>query len=461
MFIAVSIGTYMAALDSSIVNVSMPTITRYFHSDISTTNWVITVYLLTLTGLLLIFGRLADIFSRKKIFSIGMALFTFFSLTCGLAGSLTSLIISRFLQAVGGAMLMSLSPAIITEAFPKNERGKALGAIGTVVALGIMTGAPAGGAIVSMFSWRYIFFINVPVGVIGVILSIIVLEEKAPKTGAPLERFDLIGAFLLLIFLVTFLLALSSGSRSGFYDRTIIIAFMISLIVFIIFIVTQMKARNPTIELHLFRNAGFSSANVTAMITYMAIFMVMFMLPFFLERVARLSPSAIGAILITPTTMLLIFSPLFGWVSDKIGYRFLRCCGLTTMSAALLLLSYITNNTSMLTIVLILFLYGFGIGMFVPPNNSLLMGSVPREKLGVAAGMLATTRNMGMMIGVAASSAIFTYQTKHYSHKMDLDILTVQKTYSPYADVFFAAALVCVIGIVIAWLQGSNHARDI
>jgi EmrB/QacA subfamily drug resistance transporter len=356
-----------------------------------------------------------------------------------------ALIVSRFFQAFGGAMIMANSPAIITEAFPPHERGKALGTIGTVVGIGIMVGSPLGGEIVSVLNWRYIFFINIPVGIIGTALSIIILKGRQNDVKNS-EPFDFLGAFLLIIFLVTFLLGLNIGSRTGFGQSKVLVLFAISLIFFIIFLITEFKVRNPTVELHLFQNMGFSSTNLAALASYTTIFMVMFMLPFFLARVTELAPGIIGRIMI-------VFSPLFGWVSDKIGYRLLRCSGLTLMALALFFLSYINKTTQINTIVSTLFLFGFGVGMFTPANNSLLMGSVPKDKLGVGAGMLAATRNIGMMIGVAAASAIFTHQVKHYSAAQIIDPAAVIKSYMAYSDVFFVAAFVSISGIIVAFFQ--------
>jgi EmrB/QacA subfamily drug resistance transporter len=453
IFFTVSIGTYMAALDSSIVNISMPTITKHFHSDVSTTNWIISTYLLTLSGMILIFGKLSDMISRKVFFTIGLAIFTFSSLTCGLSGSLAALITSRFMQAIGGAMIMSNSPAIITEAFPYRERGKALGAIGTVVALGIMTGAPLGGKIVSILSWPYIFFINIPIGIAGVILSITLLKDKADSVTL-YEPFDFLGASLLIVFMITFLLGLNIGAKGSFNLRIVHVLFAVSVISFAAFLIVETKVKNPTMELNLFKNAGFSSTNISSLLAYMTIFMIIFMLPFFLERVKGLKPDVIGAILMTPTFMLFIFSPVFGWVSDKIGHRFLRCLGLSIMALAFFLLSHITETTSIYNIIFILLIYGFGIGMFMPPNNSLLMGSVPKNKLGTAASMLATTRNMGMMMGVASASAIFTYRVKFYSVEKMMEAVIVKKLSLPYSDVFFTASLLCLLGVAIAFMQG-------
>ncbi|MFC1856023.1 MFS transporter [Thermodesulfobacteriota bacterium] len=452
-----SLGTYMAALDSSIINISMPTLTTFFNSEISTTNWIVTSYLLTLSGSLLVFGRLSDVIGRKSLFTLGMIVFTISSAACGMSPTLTLLIISRILQAIGGAMIMSISPAIITEVFSPKERGKALGSIGTVVALGIMTGSPLGGAIVSSLSWRYIFFINIPVGIIGTIASLLVLQKKGAHEKIR-KTFDFLGAGALVIFMVTFLLAVTIGVKKTFFETSVYLLLITSVLFFIIFIVTELKVKHPTIELQLFNNSGFSSANMSALLTYMSIFMLIFIMPFFLERIQGLRPDIIGAILITPTFMLLVLSPFFGWVSDKIGYRLLRCTGLSIITVAFLSLSHINADTTILNIVLKLLLYGFGVGMFISPNNSLLMGSVPKNKLGVAAGMLATTRNIGMLMGVSTASAIFTYRLKYYGSQSQELHSPLELSHMPYSDVFFCAAIFAGLGVIIAYLQGKRVA---
>jgi len=187
---------------------------------------------------------------------------------------------------------------------------------------------------------------------------------------------------------------------------------------------------------------------------------MIFTMPFYLERVKELSPKVIGMVLISSTVMLLFLSPVFGWVSDKIGYRLLRCTGFTIMAGGLYWMSYITKETTVTNIVMMLLVYGLGISMFTPPNNSLLMGSVPKHKLGVAAGMLATTRNLGMMMGVASASAIFTYRVKYYVAANAMNKDAVIKMYDPYSDVFLASAVVCILGIFVAFIEGKRNSTS-
>ncbi len=287
------IGIFMATLDGSIVNVALPTLTEYFKTDITTIEWVVMAYLLTITALLLSLGRISDMVGRKNIFAGGLAIFTIGSGLCSIAATEGLLILFRVIQGIGAAMLMATGVAIITHAFPPKERGKAMGFIGTVVSIGSLAGPVMGGFLIERVGWQSIFYINIPVGMIGTVLALYVLKKDETIKG---QKFDLPGAFALFIGLVSVLLALSEGQDMGWRSLTIILLFISAAAFFILFVVVENRALHPVMELRHFRNRPFAAANISALISFMAMFSVILLMPFFLTNELGYSPQKMGLI---------------------------------------------------------------------------------------------------------------------------------------------------------------------
>jgi EmrB/QacA subfamily drug resistance transporter len=442
------IGVFMATLDSSIVNVALPTLTEYFNTDIPTIEWVIMAYLLTVTSLLLSLGRLSDMFGRKTIFTSGLAIFTIGSGLCAISATEGQLILYRVIQGIGAAMLMATGVAIITHAFPPKERGKAIGLIGTVVAIGSMTGPVTGGFLIERAGWPYIFYINIPVGIIGTMMAFKVLQKDETNRG---QTFDIPGAFTLFISLISLLLALSRGQELGWRSSYIILLFILSIIFFIMFILIENKAKQPVMELHHFRNRSFAAANISALISFVAMFSVILLMPFFLEKELKYSPQDVGIVFMAVPLVMSVASPISGWLSDRTNSYILSSIGVGLASLSILSLGFISPSSGFIDVALRLSLLGLGMGLFQAPNNSIIMGSLPKEQLGIAAGTLGTMRNMGMVIGVAVSGAVFSSRYVHYGG--------LESSFLPaFHDTYIVAAVVCGIAMLTSLVRNpANH----
>ncbi len=432
------IAVFMATLDGSIVNVALPTLTEYFRTDITAIEWVIMGYLLIITSLLLSFGRLSDIFGRKTIFAVGIAIFTIGSGLCAISGSVGELILFRITQGIGASMVMATGVAIISNAFPLRERGKAMGFIGTVVAIGSMAGPVAGGFLIENVGWQSIFYINVPVGIIGVTMAYAILRKDNTAGGS---AFDVTGAVTLFIALVSLLLAMSEGQELGWGSVYIIALFSISVLFFILLIRIEDRAKEPIMELKNFRNRPFAAANISALLVFISMFCVILLLPFFLEKELGYSPQQVGIVLIAVPVVMSVVSPFSGWLYDRTRSNILSSIGLGIASLSILSLGFLSRSSSFMDVALRMALFGLGSGLFQAPNNSIIMSSLPKERLGIAAGTLGTMRNMGMVIGVAISGAVFSTRYVFYGN--------IESSFLPaFRDTYIVSAIICGIAVL-------------
>jgi len=401
----VSVGTFMATLDSSIVNVALPTISSKLQADLSTLQWIVTAYLLTISSLLPIFGRIADLFGRRRVFSLGFIVFTFGSILCGLATSIWFLIAMRILQAIGASMLMANSAAIIIANFPPKERGRALGLTGTVVALGSLTGPALGGVIVGLFNWRSIFYINLPIGILGYLAARIILPHDQPQENK--ESFDFAGALFFTFGMISLLFAISNGQSWGWRSYPILGGLFLGTLSLAFFFRTEVRAPNPMIDLSLFRIRPFFIGNITGFLSFVAMFANVMLMPFYLQHVLDYSPTQVGLVMTAFPLTMMIIAPISGHASDRIGPIALTTSGLFVSAIGFLYLSTLTISSLFWQIVPGLLLMGLGAGLFQSPNNSSVMSSVPPNKLGVSGGISALVRNVGMVIGIAFSVSLF------------------------------------------------------
>ena len=400
-FSAVSVGVFMATLDGSIVNVALPSIRKDFGASIGGVELVVSVYLLVISATLLAAGRLGDAAGRRRVYAGGLLLFTLGSGLCGIAWSLPVLVVARAVQALGGAAMMSMAPAIVTSIFPRERRGRALGAVSSVVAAGLTAGAPVGGAILSYFPWHFIFLVNLPVGVAGAIWASQVLPEDGVEKGVP---FDGGGAAWLGAALVGGIGALEVAPHSVAWALALAGAGAVAAA---FLWRTERRATAPLVDPELLRDRTVTLGLLAGLLSYSAIFHQVLLTPFFLTEVKGFGVAGMGAVMTVVPISLMWTAPVSGWLSDRYGPRGPQVFGGALLAAGLLALSLADGSSSTASIVARLALEGAGLGFFQPPNNSAVMGALPVAKLGSGGGLLATARNVGMVVGVALGGALF------------------------------------------------------
>jgi EmrB/QacA subfamily drug resistance transporter len=404
VMLAVACGVLLCTVDGSIVNIALNTLVIEMGKPLAVVEWVVLAYMLTIATLMLSIGRLADMIGKKKIFLAGLAIFTLGSVLCGLAPTIYWLIVFRVVQAIGAAMVMALGTAIVTEAFPPAERGKALGIIGTVVSIGVIAGPTIGGLILQSLSWHWLFFVNLPVGVIGLVMVAAFVPNLRPEGR---QRFDFIGAGTLFFAMASLLYGLSLVQLSGFSNPIVYITFGLGIFMLAAFIYVELNVVEPMIDLRLFKSRLFSINLITGALTFLAGAGTMLLIPFYLQNVLGYDPQKTGLLLIVSPLAVAVTAPLSGALSDRMGSRLITTIGLIITAIGYLLLTGITSTTSTLEYILRFLPIGIGIGTFQSPNNSAVMGSAPRERLGVASGLLSLTRVVGQMAGIAVLGAIY------------------------------------------------------
>lgn len=404
------ISTFMATLDGSIVNISLPVISEYFSASINTVQWIVTAYLLTITAILLIWGKISDIYGRKYLFAAGLAVFTIGSVLCGLSGSLAMLVFARILQAIGASITMALVQGIVTSIFPATERGKALGVVGTVVAIGGLVGPSLGGLLVHSAGWRSIFFINIPFGTIGVILTLLLLPETDVKASN--RVFDVKGSIIFILAITLLFIGLLSLTDSLVSQNVMLAMIFTAIILFAVFIRYEKRQANPLLDLDLFKNATFSISLMTAYISYLSMFAYIFFMPFYLQYVLGLNILTAGLLMSVYPITTGILSPISGWISDQKSQIPLTLIGLALNTGALAMLAFMNETSPTLQVASLIMMLAVGSALFQAPNNSYIMGSVSRDKLGVAGSITALFRNVGMVSGTTFSVMLFIFVTR-------------------------------------------------
>lgn len=400
----VGTGVFMCTLDSSIVNVSLPAIAAHFGVPVgAAVEWVIIAYLVIIASTLLTVGRLADRLGHRPIWLAGLGVFTAGSALCGAAPALWLLICARVLQGIGGSLLMAVSPAMLTSAFPAQERGRALGLNSMIVALGISAGPTLGGWITESASWRWIFYVNVPIGIVGVIATLVVLPRDRRSTRTP---FDVAGAVLLGIALASLTTLLSIGTDAGWTSP---IALGLGAAVVVaggLFGWQERRHAHPLLDHRLFENRLFAWATASLVLSFLAAYATAFILPIYLEQLRGFDVLRAGLLLTPFPLVVAVVAPISGHLADRFGTRWLAAAGMTLLCAGLLLLARLGAHTSTWGVIWPQLIAALGQAMFQSPNNSAIMGAAPRDRQGVAAGMLATGRTMGQSISVAIAGAV-------------------------------------------------------
>jgi len=455
---SVSLGSLMATLDGSIVNIALPAIQNEFRVDLTTIEWVVVAYLLVVGCLLLPFGRLGEVLTFKRVYLVGFTVFTLGSVCCGAAPNVVALVGFRVVQAVGAAMIMAMGPAIVARTFPAGERGRALGLNAISVSIGLSLGPALGGILTQVATWRAIFLINAPVGLLAIAWAARVLPAETPGRG---QSFDVGGAALSGSALFALLLALSNGQQWGWNSPPIIGLLIAFVVLGAAFIVAERGSVQPMIDLALFRIRPFSAGLASVGVAFSGLFTATFLLPFLLQQGSGFSPMQAGLLLTpVPITMALV-APFSGAASDRFGPRILASAGMAIMVLGLLSLIQLPVDFGLPDLVWRLVLLGLGQGMFMSPNSSAVLGSVPRSRVGTASGTLAQMRVTGQTLGIALSGAIVATRLPVHLAELGGGTPTAALRRAALAgaihDAFVVAAVVCSVGIVTSLVRGSSR----
>jgi len=399
----VCIGAFMSQLDASIVTMAFPTLQHTFHAPLSSVTWVGLSYLLVLIGLVTGVGRMADMVGRKLLYTYGFAVFIVGSALCGFAPDLPALIGFRVLQGAGAAMLQANSVAILVLAVPPDKLGRSIGIQGAAQALGLALGPTIGGLLLGLGGWRLIFLINVPAGLVGMVMArYLVPRSRELQARTP---FDWTGLALFVPAVGALLSAVSFGDSLGWTSPAILVLFAAAAVLGVAFVRREKRTTSPMLDLSLFRRVPFAAGISSGLLSYVVLFGVLFVVPFYLERALGLSPGRAGLLLGVMPVALGITAPLAGRLADRAGARRLTMAGMAVVAVALGLLAVAHGSLAVVTVELVVL--GVGLGTFTPPNNAAIMGSVPRAQAGVASGVLNTTRGLGTAMGLALTSLVF------------------------------------------------------
>lgn len=411
----VMLGTFMAVLDATIVNVGLPKIMASFGVGIDTIEWVITAYMLALAVMLPTSGWLADKYGYKLIYFLGLFLFTLGSLLCGLSDNETMLISSRVLQGLGGGMIQPLGMAIVTREFPPEKRGIALGFWVISAAASVSFGPLIGGYLVDNFSWQLIFGVNVPVGVFALFATFIIQEEYKSKK---LRKFDTVGFVSVTLFFPLLLFALSEGNAvsnsEGWTAPYILVSFAISIISLVIFITNELTVKEPLIDLRLLRNRNFGISNLVMLIFGLGVFGGVFLLPLFLQNALGYTALQSGAVFLPVGIIQGLIAPITGVVTDRLNPKIPIITGIILFAISFFIMSRLSFLTERDYIMLSLYIRGVAMGMMFTSLSTVALLDIPREKMAQASGMLNTIRQLGGSLGVAIMATILSSRVNYH-----------------------------------------------
>ena len=451
MVLVVGSGVFIATLDASSVNVSLPRIAEDLGEDFPAVQWIALAYLIGMNGLMLPLGRLSDLIGRKRVSLTGFVIFGTGALLSFLSPNLEILIGVRIFQSIGAAMLQSTGPGLLVGAFPPNERGRAMGLNGSIVSVGLLTGPVVGGAITDAFNWRFIFLLPVPVALLALLAGIFLLRET-PRIRN--ERFDALGTILLMLWIAPLVYLLNQGQRQGWNSPVIVGLIGIVIVAFSSFIVSQVRSRYPVINLSIFRVRLFSLSVLIALITFTALAAVILLTPFLLHNLAGLSVAKAGLMMSLIPLGSVSLAMVGGALADRFGPRIPATVGLLMMSGSVASMAFIHADTPVESIIPRLLMLGFGQGLFMSPNSSSIMGSLPRSKLGLAGGFLAWSRTFAFASGQAIWGAVFATVVLLVAGAGTVLEAPPEALQSGFAAGFFGSAGFLLVAAILASARG-------
>lgn len=451
---AVAFALFMIMLDNTVVNVALPAIQRDLGIGVAELEWVVTGYALSFAVLMLTGGKLADMFGRRRVFLAGLAVFTLSSLFCGLAGSAELLIAARVVQGVGAAFMMPATLSIITATFPPRERGTALGIWAGVSAMALAFGPLVGGLVTQHLGWNWVFYVNVPVGLLGLVAARVIIRESRDTSHE--QRLDLPGLLTSGVALFALVFALIEANGYGWTSSTILALFGLAAAAGVAFVLLELHQRLPMFDVTVFRNPTFAGANVVALLVSLAMFGVFFFISLYMQNVLGYSAVRAGASFLPMTLLIILVAPIAGRSSDRLGSRWLMAGGMTLVGSSLLLFARLQTGSSYWTLLPAMVLGGVGMAITMTPMTAAALSSVPVDKAGVGSGILNTFRQVGGSLGIAVMGAILAAESRS---SLAAGASAVEAFMSGLHRALYVAAAVAFAAALTAAVTVRSHAR--
>jgi EmrB/QacA subfamily drug resistance transporter len=461
VLITVSVASIMVSIDLSILTTCLPHLAAVFHTDSTVIGWLNIVYFIMTQSLMLTLAKVGDAVGRKRVFATGVACYVVGLFIASISHSVGQLIIARVFQGAAGATILSLGMAITVATFPTDERGKALGVLMGSASIGLVAGPMLGGFILDFLGWRAVFYSRIPFMIASLVMTLVIIKEQKSEDRKSF-RFDILGAVSLFIWLSCLLLFLSFGGKWGVLAAPSISLFVTTILFFAIFIITERKASEPIVLLSVFKKWHFTAAIITTVVSTIGSSSAVFLVPFFLIHGLGFSNTVVGgymALLALPTVLL---SPLSGKLSDRMGSTFLSTLGVVVVCAGMFWFIMVGAGTNPVNIAIGIVLIGSGLGIFHPPNNSALVGSLPKEMLGVASAIGSTARQIGTSLALAISGALYGGSVVRHASQLEakgLDLTSAKKMASMvgFTNTLKVTLIIAFIGILTSIFRGSDR----
>jgi EmrB/QacA subfamily drug resistance transporter len=443
---SVSFGLFMIMLDNTVVNVALPSIQRDLGSDLSELEWIVTGYALTFASLMLVGGKVADAYGRRRIFVVGIVVFTLASLLCGLASSSEMLIGARVLQGVGAALMNPATLSIIAATFPPRERGTAIGIWAGTSALALAIGPLVGGLLTEHGHWSWIFFVNVPIGALGILASYLFIDESRDETHASL---DVPGLATSAVGLFALTYALIEANTYGWTSARIVGSFVLAAAGLLSFVVIERRRRDPMLPLELFRNGTYTGANLVVLLVALAMFGIFFFVSLYMQNILGYSAVETGAAFLPLTILIILVAPIAGKTSDRIGSRGLMTAGMILIAVQLVMFSRLGTDATFFHLLPAFIVGGLGMGLTMTPSAAAATRSVPVDKSGVGSAVLNSARQVGGTMGIAIMGAIIAAEIG--------DEPTPEAFMRGFERALLVAAAIAALGAVVAYVLVRPH----
>jgi EmrB/QacA subfamily drug resistance transporter len=444
----------MIMLDNTVVNVALPSIQRDLGADLSELEWIVTGYALTFASLMLVGGKVADAYGRRLIFVVGIVVFTTASLLCGLATSSEMLIGARVLQGAGAALMNPATLSIIAATFPPRERGTAIGIWAGTSALALAIGPLVGGLITEHLDWSWIFFVNVPIGVLGIVASFLFIDESRDETHASL---DLPGLATSAVGLFALTYGLIEANTYGWTSARIVGAFALAGVALASFIILERRRSDPMLPLELFRNRTYTGANLVMLLVALAMFGVFFFVSLYMQNILGYSAVQTGAAFLPMTVLIVLVAPIAGKTSDRLGSRGLMTAGMLLLTVQLVLFSRLGADSSFWNLLPALLIGGIGMAFTMTPSAAAATRSVPVDKAGVGSAVLNCARQVGGTMGVAIMGAIVAGQVGQVTPSPAFREAFVDAFMRGFERALLVAACIALLGALVSYLMVRPH----